>query len=164
MFLNGAAGDINPPSVSMGPGYAREHGIALAKVAQNDQKLLRIDSSLFAFTNSKLQLPIRPGCGITNGRDALARFSAIRIGELAIVFLPGEPFVETAQDIEDGSPFTYTIIVAYAENNIGYIPTAEAFQLGGYEAGPGKWSYMEAGTDKVVSKEALRLLNELYNK
>ncbi|MEZ2334648.1 hypothetical protein AB6735_03400 [Mucilaginibacter sp. RCC_168] len=164
VFLNGAAGDTNPPTVSMGADYAREHGMALAKVAQNDENGLKINSSVFAFARSKVQLPVRKGSGITNDNDALARFSVIRIGELAIVFLPGEPFVETALDIEDRSPFTYTIVVAYAENNIGYIPTEEALKQGGYEAGPGKWSYMEAGTDKMITKEALRLLNELYNR
>jgi neutral ceramidase len=162
MFLNGAAGDTNPPTVSMGPDYAREHGIALAKVAQANQNETEINSSIFALAYSKAQLLIRPGSGITNVLDALARFSAIRIGELAIVFLPGEPFVEIAQEIEKRSPFAHTIVVAYSENNIGYIPTEEGFELGGYEAGPGKWSYLEKGTDKVMIREALRLLNDLY--
>ena len=162
LFLNGAAGDTNPPTVSMGPSYAREHGIALAKVVQHNHNKADVDGSVFGTIRSKLQLPIRPGSGITNTLDALARFSAIRIGELAIVFLPGEPFVEIAQEIEKKSPFAHTIVVAYSENNIGYIPTEEGFEQGGYEAGPGKWSYLEKGTDKVISKEALRLLNDLY--
>jgi hypothetical protein len=162
LFLNGAAGDTNPPTVSMGPSYAQEHGLALAKVAQANQNEVEINSSAFAYIHSKLQLPIRPGSGISNKQDALARFSAIRIGELGIVFLPGEPFVEIAQEIEENSPLAYTIVAAYGENNIGYIPTEEGFEQGGYEAGPGKWSYLEKDTDKVISREALRLLNELY--
>lgn len=164
LFLNGAAGDTNPPTVSLGPDYAREHGIALAKVAQNNQNKIKINSSVFAFTHSRVQFPIRPGSGITNTLDALARFSAIRIGDLGIVFLPGEPFVEIALDIEKRSPFVNTIVVAYSENNIGYIPTTAGLERGGYEAGPGKWSYLEKGTDKVMSREALRLLNELYKR
>ena len=164
MFLNGAAGDTNPPTVSMGPSYAHKHGLALAKVALSDDNGITMDSTDFAFVKSKLQLPIRQGTGITNSLDALARFSAIRIGGLAIVFLPGEPFVETALEIEKHSPFAWTIVAAYSENNIGYIPTEEGFEQGGYEAGPGKWSYLEKGTDKVISREALRLLNELYKR
>ncbi|WPU91461.1 hypothetical protein SNE25_19265 [Mucilaginibacter sabulilitoris] len=163
MFLNGAAGDTNPPTVSMGALYAQRHGFALAKTALRDDNETVINKTNFTFINGQVQLPIRKGTGMTNTADALARFSAIRIGALAFVFLPGEPFVETAQEIEENSPFDYTIIVGFAENNIGYIPTEEALALGGYEAGPGKWSYMEVGADKVVSKEALRLLNELYN-
>lgn len=164
MFLNGAAGDTNPPTVSMGPLYAHRHGLALAKTVLNGQNEAVINHADFAFTRSRLQLGVRQGTGVVNKLDALARFSAIKLGLLAIVFLPGEPFVETALEIEKNSPFAYTIVAAYGENNIGYIPTQEALQLGGYEAGPGKWSYMEAGADRVVSNEALRLLNELYNK
>ena len=82
---------------------------------------------------------------------------------MALLFLPGEPFIETAWAIEKDSPFEHTVIIAYSENNIGYIPTEEAFDLGGYEVGPGKWSYLEKGTDKLIYQEAIRLLNELNN-
>jgi hypothetical protein len=101
---------------------------------------------------------------ITNKLDALARLNAIRVGSLAIIFLPGEPFVETALEIERCSPFAHTIVVGYSENTIGYIPTQQAYREGGYEVGPGKWSFLEIGADMVIRKEAIRLLEELYNK
>ncbi|WP_448633856.1 hypothetical protein [Pedobacter panaciterrae] len=99
---------------------------------------------------------------MTNGNDAMARLSAIRLGLVAILFLPGEPFTQIAYEIEQNSPFNQTIIVAYAENNIGYIPTALALQQGGYEVGPGKWSFLEAGAENILIAEALQLLKELY--
>jgi len=161
MFLNGAAGDTNPPTVSMGPGSAHKHGVALANVVQQMKNMKAVDTSVFKTASSVLQFPIRQETGIINLRDAIARFSALRIGEIALLFLPGEPFTETAWAIEKDSPFQNTVIIAYSENNIGYIPTEEAFDLGGYEAGPGKWSYLEKGTDKLIYNEAIRLLNEL---
>lgn len=91
---------------------------------------------------------------MTNSNDAIARFAAIRIGSVAILFLPGEPFTDTALQIQQNSPFKHTIVTAYSENNIGYIPTLLASQQGGYEAGPGKWSFLEPGTDAVLIKEA----------
>lgn len=163
LFLNGAAGDINPPTVSMGPSYAHDHGFALASLVRQNQHKDIVDTSIFEAMHSSIQLPIRANTGVTNKLDAMARFSVVRIGSLAIVFLPGEPFIETALDIEKHSPFANTIIAGYGENNIGYIPTAEALKEGGYEAGPGKWSYMEEGADRLICAEALRLLYELFN-
>jgi neutral ceramidase len=164
MFLNGAAGDINPPTVSLGPAHAREHGLALAALVQQKAAEAVTDTSVFEFIHAECQFAIRPGSGISNKEDALAKLNIIRIGELAIVFLPGEPFIELAYEIEKNSPFEHTIIVGYAENNIGYILTAAAFEQGGYESGPGKWSYLEKEAGSELCNEAIRLLHKLYHK
>jgi len=163
LFLNGAAGDINPPTVSMGPSYAHDHGLALASLVRQNQHKDDVDTLAFGTLHSSIQFPVRAGSGVTNKLDAMARFSVVRIGSLAIVFLPGEPFIETALHIEIHSPFANTIVAGYGENNIGYIPTAKALKEGGYEAGPGKWSFMEEGADRLICTEALRLLNKLFN-
>ncbi|GAB3904839.1 neutral/alkaline non-lysosomal ceramidase N-terminal domain-containing protein [Mucilaginibacter boryungensis] len=164
VFLNGAAGNTNPPTVSVGKEYARKHGQALANVAMEKSGLHDIDTSVFDFVHIEKQLAIRPGTGRESRKDAIARINAIKIGSLALLFLPGEPFIETAFDIEKASPFEHIIIMGFSENNIGYIPTATAFEEGGYEAGPGKWSFLEKGSDQIVFNEAVRLLNKLYNK
>lgn len=162
LFLNGAAGDTNPPTVSLGPEFARKHGQSLARVASLREKETAIDTTLFRFAHQQLMLTERKEAKMTNQQDANARLSAIRIGSLAILFLPGEPFVETALAIEAASPFAKTIVVGFGENNIGYIPTEEAFNLGGYEVGPGKWSFLEKGADKKIYDSAMKLLEELY--
>jgi len=163
MFLNGAAGDINPPTVSCGPEYSRKHGRAIAEVVESSSPIV-VATEPFNFLIQTKQLPIREGSNMTNSNDAIARFAAIRIGSVAILFLPGEPFTDTALQIQQNSPFKHTIVTAYSENNIGYIPTLLASQQGGYEAGPGKWSFLEPGTDAVLIKEATLLLKELYEK
>jgi len=160
-FLNGAAGDTNPPTVSLGPSYAKQHGQALARIAGMRAGEIRIDSSVVKFAHREIQLPVRKAAKVTNKLDALARISAIRIGALAVVFLPGEPFVETALAVERSSPFEHTIVVGFGENNIGYIPTEAAFELGGYEVGPGKWSFLEKGADGIMYNSALKILEEL---
>jgi len=161
LFLNGAAGDINPPTVSMGATDARRHGEALAKiVAQQDG--LRTDEWEVKSGYKEWQLSIRPEMNMVNKGDALARFNAISLGQLAIVFLPGEVFTETALAIEKTSPFAQTIVVGFSENNIGYVPTEQAFDEGGYEIGPGKWSFLPKGADKIIMAKALELLQELH--
>jgi len=161
LFLNGAAGDTNPPTVSLGPAYARKHGQALARIAEMADGDAAVDTAVFKFAHQEIQLLVRKEAGVTNKFDALARLSAIRIGSLAVLFLPGEPFVETALAIERSSPFEHTIVVGFCENNIGYIPTDAAFEQGGYEAGPGKWSFLEKGADETIYVSALKLLEEL---
>lgn len=162
VFLNGAAGDINPPTVSEGPAFAQRHGQALAKLIQEQGRLF-IESSGFRSVYHEIKMPVTGEVKLDNEKDALARLNVISIGPLAIVFIPGEPFVETALAIEKESPFKHTIVAAYAENTIGYIPTLQASREGGYEAGPGKWSFLEKGTDALITKEALRLLKEIFN-
>ena len=161
IFLNGAAGDTNPPTVSLGPLYARQHGQALAGIAVMRDREMEAGTGIFKFAHEEIQLSSREAAGVSNQLDALARLSAIRIGALAILFLPGEPFVETAQAIEAASPFDHTIVVGFGENNIGYIPTSSAFDQGGYEVGPGKWSFLDRGADQVIYSAALKILEEL---
>ena len=162
MFLNGAAGDVNPPTVSLGPEYSKQHGYALADlVATSRSKMYKGDSS-FAFATYQQQFTIREDSGVSNTADGIARISVIKLGDIALVFLPGEPFTETALQIEKESPFAHTIIIGFSENNIGYIPTAEAFRDGGYEVGPGKWSFIQEDADQIVQARAVRLLKDLY--
>ncbi len=163
LFLNGAAGDANPPTVSGGSEYARRHGQALADIVKSSRKMKWLPAADLIFMHSDIRLSIRDGSGMTNAQDAVARMNVVCTGSLALVFLPGEPFVEIAFGIEKESPFEHTIVVAYSENNIGYIPTAQALKEGGYEAGPGKWSFVEEQAENIIRAEAIRLLNEVYH-
>lgn len=162
MYLNGAAGDINPPTVSEGAAAAKEHGEALATAAQQFVYAVPLAGGQLAFAHQDITFGIRTEA-VTNPEDAHARVNAVALGQLAIVFLPGEPFTATALEIEKASPFPYTIIAAYAENTIGYIPDLKGFAEGGYEAGPGKWSFLETGAAAELQAAALLLLNQLKN-
>ncbi len=57
----------------------------------------------------------------------------IRIGNLAVVGYPGEMFVDYQLFLEDASPCDKTIALAYTNGCIGYVPTADAYAVGGYE-------------------------------
>ncbi len=62
-----------------------------------------------------------------------ADLQAFRIGALAWACVPGELFNELGVEIQHHSPFTHTLVAAYANDWLGYLPTATAFQEGGYE-------------------------------
>ena len=83
---------------------------------------------------------------------------ALRIGEVGLVGLPGEMFVEIGLEIKQRSPFRQTLVGELANDWLGYIPTPRAFEEGSYEvyttpAGP--------GTAPAMIASALGLLGRL---
>lgn len=57
---------------------------------------------------------------------------AFRVGRLAMVAFPGEPFAEIGAEIRRRSPFPVTMVSGYSNGTFGYIPTRDAYPLGGY--------------------------------
>lgn len=61
------------------------------------------------------------------------RVSVVRIGDGAVVALPGEVFFETGRDIAARLDANPVCVGAYCHGYIGYVPTPGAFSEGGYE-------------------------------
>lgn len=59
---------------------------------------------------------------------------ALRLGELALVGLPGEPFTRTVLEIKAQSPHRYTAVCSYSNDESGYFPDAISIEQGTYEA------------------------------
>ena len=94
-----------------------------------------------------------------HGKTAIDwRMQGIRIGEIALVSIQGEPFNEIGRRVVAGSPFPHTLFSGYSNGGFGYIPAREAFREGGYEVEATPFSADAA--DAVVA-EASRLLQEL---
>ena len=164
LFLNGAAGNINPTTVSAGADASRRHGLALAAVVEG---LLTAGEGLMdcegvAFGRRAVTLPTRLPNGRPEGRVLRAEVAALRVGQASFVFLPGEPFVETGLKLRARSPFDLTAVVGYAEDYIGYVPTDAAFAEGGYETAFGKWSVLGVGSEPKLRREARALLKALH--
>ena len=92
---------------------------------------------------------------------------ALRIGPLAIVALPGEFFSAYGLRIKASSPAPATLVAGWANDNLGYFPTSEAFPIGGYEMDlaaryygyPAPWA-PEAGA--VVTTRAIELVRRVF--
>ena len=83
-----------------------------------------------------------------------APVQVIRLGEAAIVALPGEVFVETGMNIKAASNANPTFLVSLANGYIGYICTDKALtEEGGYETWAAMSSLPAVGT--VPTMEAL---------
>jgi hypothetical protein len=70
---------------------------------------------------------------VLEGRDIITEVQAISMGDIVIVCVPGEIFVEFGLEIKKKSPFKYTLVSELANDVIGYVPVPEAFTEGGYE-------------------------------
>jgi len=82
----------------------------------------------------------------------------ISLGDLVLVGIPGEPFVEIGLAIKEKSPFRYTGIVSLANGYSGYIPTEKAFDEGGYETRLARSSKLYKGAGEEIIKETIKLL------
>ena len=87
---------------------------------------------------------------------------AIRIGGLICVGIPGEPFVEIGLRIKSSSKADLTMIIGYANDVIGYIPTAEAYDEGGYEV-TFPVCIVERNSADVIVREALDMIETLLS-
>jgi neutral ceramidase len=88
---------------------------------------------------------------------------AVRIGDVAIVGVPGEFFTTLGQEIKRRSPFRYTSVFELANDYIGYIPDRAGFDRGGYQTWTGLHSYLERGTGETIVSEAVELLGRLHH-
>jgi len=93
--------------------------------------------------------------------DDSVEVMAMRIGDVGVVGLPGEIFCEFGMQIRQASPAAHTLVIELANGAIGYLPTREAFDQGGYEPTPGSTRYEPGAGDKLADS-AVRQLRELF--
>lgn len=97
-----------------------------------------------------------------HGQTVPFEVNAFRLGELAIVGLPAEVFVELGLEIKTRSPFTTTMIVELANGWVGYLPTERAFEAGGYEVRTCRSSQLEPDAARRIVDAAVALLHALH--
>ena len=69
-----------------------------------------------------------------NPSPLLVEVQALRIGDLALVAMPGEPFAEIGAAVRARSPFAFTMFCGYSNGKGGdYMPIASEYAHGGYE-------------------------------
>jgi hypothetical protein len=83
---------------------------------------------------------------------------ALRVGDLGIVAIPCEVFVEIGLELKAKSPLKPTFTVELANGYNGYLPTKEQHALGGYETWRARSSYLEVDAARKITDTALRLL------
>jgi hypothetical protein len=87
----------------------------------------------------------------------------MRLGDAAVVALPGEVFCETGLAIRRASPAPHTLVVELANDAVGYLPPRRAFEQGGYEPTPGSTMYQPGAVERLVDS-ALEQLGVLFER
>jgi hypothetical protein len=77
----------------------------------------------------------------------------LRIGDLALVTIPFEAFVDIGLELKAKSPFPDTFVMSIANGAYGYLPTVAHHELGGYET----W----LGTNQVEVQAAPKIVEAL---
>jgi hypothetical protein len=89
------------------------------------------------------------------------RVQALRIADVGVSAFPGEPFVELCLEVRKRSPLPQNIIIGLSNDSVGYIPTVEAHEQGGYETWRAKTSYLERNAAPEITGSMLRRLEAL---
>ncbi len=89
---------------------------------------------------------------------------AFRIGDLCIIGLPGEPFVEGQLALKLNSPASYLFPAHLTTHYVGYLPTREAYSRGGHEANEDVtyWAKLAPGCLETVIERARDQVQELF--
>lgn len=91
---------------------------------------------------------------LPEGDDWTGRVNALRLGEITVVTLPGEPFLEVAEQISvqvEGP----CLVLGYADGCPGYFPAEGEYPSGGYEVDDAHRYYGMPGPFAAGSAEIL---------
>lgn len=87
---------------------------------------------------------------------------ALRLGDVLLVGLEGEVFVELGHRIIDASPAAMTIVAGYSNGYQGYFPTAAAWAQGGYEPSVGPWTRVAPGAGELLADRAIAACRRVW--
>lgn len=91
-----------------------------------------------------------------------AEVQALRLGDVAVIGLPGEPFAALGHAIQEQSPAALTLVCGYANGYLGYLAPPEAWAEGGYEVMLGPWSHAGPEACGLLAAAAGGLLQQLW--
>ena len=190
LFLQGAAGDINPwIDDTRDFGDVEKMGTALADkimeiVGTMDSPAHQIEPVRLATMSSALDLPSRPlpaseeAASVAAGDNRMwvgdelaerllderqtfpAEIQLLRLGNAVLAGIPGEPFCRMGKAIREMAAPLTGIPVGYANGYVGYIVPPESWARGGYEVDPGPWSKVAPESHSLI----LETLNDLFQK
>jgi len=92
----------------------------------------------------------------------ISEIQVLSLCSAALVFLPGEVYVQIGMEIKKKSPFPYTFVCGYANNVLGYIASSDDFSMKWLQNKSPVWYwgsyFFDKSVGKVVVEESLNLL------
>ncbi len=143
MFVQGAAGDINPRVVGGLDGHKDDirhtHALGDEIGAEVVRVYRRLDpqpiEARIELVTKEIELPRTYRELFQDFRKTAvsAPTTAVRIGPLMWVSFPGEMFSAIGKRVKAACPAQYAHLMGYTNGSVGYFPTQESFSQGGYE-------------------------------
>ncbi len=99
-------------------------------------------------------------CKLEHGPDCFQlELTGLKIGPVALIGIPGEPFTEIGVRIKDTEGYQMIMPVCQTNGDQGYFPSRAAYEAGGYESRSSP--FRSNVSDCIVngSKELLKILN-----
>ena len=131
LFLQGACGDTHPhQAITNDVARVEEMGQSLADAARDAwTQVVPLREPALATERWSAELPHR----YSEDHRVRVEITAWRLSDdMAVVFWQGEPFTELSLALQWRSPFARTLVVGYSLGWIGYVPTRNAYEFGGY--------------------------------
>jgi len=98
-------------------------------------------------------------CRLENGPETIPlNMIGLRIGSVAFIAIPGEPFTDIGRQIKDTPGWDMILPCALTNGSNGYFPMKSAFDEGGYEA---RTSTYKGGVAEAIIKAGKEILREL---
>ncbi len=98
-------------------------------------------------------------CNLENGPDHFElELTGVRIGDVALVGIPGEPFTDIGVQLKDTEGWSAILPCCIVNGYEGYFPNKEAYDEGGYEA---RASVFKAHVAERIVEGGKQLLSEL---
>ncbi|HLR38596.1 MAG TPA: hypothetical protein VK084_11150 [Chitinophagaceae bacterium] len=160
LFVQGAAGDINPWKRDRDAVIEMSEG--LTEYAKQAYKYsAKLKNSELTVSHSFVSLPLDKKGKQRTGLDSIeAEIQLITYGSLAVIALPGEPLTDLGIEIRKNSPFPQTIVLGYSNGNgVHYVGMPGEKARGGYEMESGTIGDDKAGD--VLVKSAIELLKNV---
>jgi neutral ceramidase len=170
VFLQGAAGDINPRFV----GGLDEAVDDLERTAdlgyEIGEEVVRVFHEIrtneplnpkIQLASKEIECPLKYNHVMEDFRKTTTSVptTVIKIDELTLVTFPGEMFHDIGKQIKASTRNRYSFLVGYCNGGFGYLPTQAAFSAGGYEPNSSRFAPV---TEKIYVREVIKLLAELY--
>ena len=152
LFALGCAGNIVP--IQRKGRSKRQVGLSLGGCALKALQWIQTsDRVCIRAARRTIDLPLRNRRG--RGRKTRpTEIQAFWLGDIPVVGLPGEAFVELGLRIKKALDASPVLVVSLSNDSAGYIPVRRAYREGGYES---RVSPYAPGCGELLVKEALDL-------
>ncbi len=128
VFLSGCGADQNPYRDRSGFGQMAEHAEQTA-AALSDALARAVDSDARPLRTARRPVPLP--LQDAEGETWPLPMHGLRLGAAVLIGLGCEPFVEFALFGKGLTP--RTLVLGYTDGSVGYLPTTDAYEHGGYE-------------------------------